>query len=368
MVKSRGKGVWLIQIYLGRGEGGKKKYYHETAYFPTKSLAQARESELKKKFHKQKYGPNCEVQTVGDLLDKWHATITEQKYAREKTLKVYMWHIERLKPVVGSLNLYDLTAWDIQQALKGQFLDVSDRTRRNFYATLKNALRRGFAWGLIPIDVTAGILTPKAEQKEKPTLELKDLELLLEVAKGYKHHLIIRLLTVTGARLGEILGLRWCDIDFNTGKIRYVKSVDSHERVIKDCLKTKSSKRATILDKDTLEYLKEKQKNDKVVAINKNERLIFLADDGGPMRHKAVQTTLRRILKKTKLEKDGMSIHCLRHSVITNLYDQGVPLADIMALSGHANIQSMENYIHSQKVGLNLLDSTSQVANRMANN
>ncbi|HQD91569.1 MAG TPA: site-specific integrase [Syntrophomonadaceae bacterium] len=187
----------------------------------------------------------------------------------------------------------------------GQFSDVADRTKKNFYATLKSALKRGYGWGFLSHDITQGIMVPKAEPVEKPILNFQELSLLLEVAKKYKHHLILRLLIVTGARLGEVLGLRWCDIDFETGKINIVKSVDSHDRILKDRVKTKSSRRVTILDKETLKYLKHKQQTDKVVAINKNERLIFLADDGRPMRHRAVELTFKRALKKLDCLKWG---------------------------------------------------------------
>jgi integrase len=374
-VKKRGNG-YQISVFLGRdATTGKRKFFYETFYSPTKSLAQQREMELKKRFHKQKIGPSRDIKTVGDLLLHWHSTIAELDNAGEHTLSVYAWHIRRLQPVVGHLNLYDLTAFEVQEALKGQFADVADRTRRNFYSTLKSALRRGFGWGLLPTDVTAGIISPSAKPvvKDKLVLGFDELNALLAAAQNYKHHLVIRLLIVTGARMSEILGLTWQDIDWETGIVKFKKGVDSRRRKIKKRLKTKNAYRSIQLDKETIAYLqkhkhkqlrkRELQSTAKVISLE-YQQLVFLADDGRPMRHKAVYDTFQRSLKKAALPEGGP--HCLRHSAISDLYDLGIPIADILALSGHANIQSLENYVHSRKIGLNILDTFKKVADKTA--
>ena len=79
------------------------------------------------------------------------------------------------------------------------------------------------------------------------------------------------------------------------------------------------------------------------------------------MRHRAVELTLHRMLKKAGLPK--MGIHNLRHSVLTNLNDVGISIADIIALSGHANINSLLPYIHQTKTGINLLDTMAILSN-----
>jgi len=64
-----------------------------------------------------------------------------------------------------------------------------------------------------------------------------------------------------------------------------------------------------------------------------------------------------------------MGIHRIRHSVLTKMHDLGIPVADILALSGHATIQSLQPYIHSKKAGLNLLDTVNKAeAHKVADN
>lgn len=359
MIRKRGDNTWQIIVYLGRDSTGKKNYYYETFYAPRKSIVQEREKELNKQL-KTKAGPHSQVSTVGELLNFWIKNIEALGNVQERAIETYNGHIKKLLPVVGDLQLYDLTAFAIQQAMNGQFNDVSSRTRKNLYSTLRTALRQGYSWGLLPNDVTAGIIIPKVETPEKETLSFEQLQSLLEV-RNYKHYLIIRILIVTGARLSEILGLRWVDIDFETGKISIIKTVDSRNRKTKDRTKTKSSKRNIILDRETLEYLQKKKQAVKVISLKEDERLVFTGDDGKPMRHRAVELTLHRMLKKAGLPK--MGIHNLRHSVLTNLNDVGISIADIIALSGHANINSLLPYIHQTKTGINLLDTMAILSN-----
>lgn len=356
MIRKRGDNTWQIIIYLGRGANGKENYQYETFYSPRKSIVQEREKELIKQL-KNKTGPHQSVDTVGKLLLSWLKNIEELGKAQERTIETYNGQIQKLLPVVGHLPLYNLTAFTVQNALSGQFGNVSDRTRKNYYSTLRTALRRGYSWGLLPHDVTGGIIIPQVETPEKEILSFEQLQLLLQQTQ-YKHYLIVRMLIVTGARLSEILGLRWIDIDFDTGKMSIIKTVDSRNRKTKDRTKTKSSKRNIILDRETLQYLQNKKQDLKVVSLIKDERLIFNGDDGRPMRHRAVELTLHRMLCASGLHKVGL--HNLRHSVLTHLYDLGIAIPNIIALSGHVDIKSLQPYLHSTKTGLNLLDTMQQ--------
>jgi integrase len=99
--------------------------------------------------------------------------------------------------VVGELQLYKLSAFDVQKEMNGSFKVVSVRTKKNYYGMIKRVLRDAYGWGLIPIDVTVGIKSPRGKEPEKPTLNYEQLMSLLEKGVNYKHYLIIRMLIVT---------------------------------------------------------------------------------------------------------------------------------------------------------------------------
>lgn len=363
MIRKRGENAWQIIISLGKKPDGTRNLYYETFHAPRKSMVQERERELEKQLRRKKEGPHQRISTVGELLNFWVDELEDSGDAQERTVETYRGHIKKIMPLISDLQLYNLTAFDIQQALKGQFTDVSDRTRKNFYSTLRSALRSGFSWGLTPVDVSTGVKIPKVVTPEKLTLNLEELQLLLQQSQ-YKHYLIVRILIVTGARLSEVLGLRWTDINFDTGKMSIIKTVDSRNRKVKNRTKTKASKRRIILDTETLEYLQAKKQSVKIVALNADERLVFTGDDGRPMRHRAVELTLHRMLNAAGLPK--MGLHNLRHSVLTNLNNLGVSIADIIALSGHADIDSLKTYLHHTKTGLNIIDTVNRQSKRQS--
>jgi hypothetical protein len=141
VIRKRGDNTWQIVIYLGR-VNGEKKYYYETFYSPRKSIVQGRERELERQL-KPKSGPHQHVSTVGELMFFWLQNTKDLGNVQERTLETYNGQIKKLLPIIGDQKLYDLTAFSIQQAMNGQFADVSDRTRKNHYSTLRTVLRHG---------------------------------------------------------------------------------------------------------------------------------------------------------------------------------------------------------------------------------
>ncbi|MDD2444114.1 MAG: tyrosine-type recombinase/integrase [Desulfotomaculaceae bacterium] len=111
--------------------------------------------------------------------------------------------------------MYNISTMDLQQGLT--FEGLTARTIRGIYGTLKTALRQAMAWGLLGYDPTVGLRAPRVPRKKRRVLSLEGITALLEAAKPYKYYLVIRILALTGMRLGEALGLRWQDIDFKKG-------------------------------------------------------------------------------------------------------------------------------------------------------
>lgn len=347
MIRKQGKNSWQIRIYLGRDEKtGKEKFYTETFEAPLKSMAQAREQELKKQF--QKLGPRREIMTLGKWLDEWLEDV--KNTITDVTYRGYAKHVKALKPMIEHLNLFDLDAEKLKKALRGRFDHLSPRTQKNILTTLKTAVKAAIDARLAPMDALVGFKNVRVPRKPRPVLDREGLTKLVEAASQYKYGLIIRLLAVTGARLGEILGLTWDMVDFKRGAITIDQAVDLQERKLKGEPKTFNSRRTVFLDEETMRLLAEhrqKQARETVRPLKKNESLVFQAPNGRPVKYTAVYKTFHRSLRSAGLPE--MRIHDIRHSVVSLLLSEGVPVITVAALVGHNVNTTTSKYAQKTK-------------------
>lgn len=300
------------------------------------------------------------INTLGELIKKWLSVIKPEVTVR--TYETYEWHVSKLMPILQKLPIYRLTALDIVEAMNEgcASLELSSRSIKGIYGTLRTILRRGFSLGLLSIDYSTGIRSPKIDDEEKLVFSFEQLMLIIEVARNYKFYMVIRLLAITGARLGEILGLKWKDIDFEMGKMQILRAADTRNRVINPSTKTPSGKRIIWLDAETMKELSEirdSRFNSVVTPLNREarfEELIF-HENGRPIRHRAVWLCYRRVLKKAGLPL--LQLKTLRASVATFLVKNGINSEEIISLLGWSDMDSSKPYVHFTRQGKNIIDT-----------
>ncbi len=343
-IRRKGPNKYLISVYEGRDSKGKRKYYNE---FFHGSLAEARLRAAELHAARRKKGPSSLAKTLGDYLQEWLNQVKSS--VSERTHETYAYHVRKLLPVVGRLQMYGLSAFELQKGLSG--LEGSSRTVKGVYGTLKTALRQAVAWGLLQSDPTAGLKTPRVARQERPVLTQEELRRLLEAAKLYKYYLVIRLLALTGARLGEVLGLRWQDLDLEKKTMTIKRAADGKHRREKADTKTYSSKRTIKLDDETASLLAVYRKGRKVVSIKTGE-LVFSCN-GRIIREDAVRRTLRYALKKAGLPH--MRVHDLRHTAGSLLLDAGYSFPTVAAFLGHSSpATTAAVYAHAVRKGVSV--------------
>lgn len=342
-VQKRGKNSWLIKIYRGRGPDGKKKFYTETFYAPIKSMALARERELKVQL--SHIGTNKNITFLEEWLDRWLQKI--QNDVAPRTWREYASIVKRLKPVVGNLRLYTLNAEEMLRLLDAEFRNLKPKTRKNIYSTLKTAVKAAIECKLVPADALQGFKVPRVPKQEKTVLTREQLTRIVAIAPEYRHGLIIHLLCHTGARVGEILGLTWNSINFEKKTITIDQSVDVKTRQFKAEVKTANSRRTIEIDNATIELLKKHKQNqaEKVTPIDRSSRLVFSVN-GKPVRYNAVRKTWLRILNRAGLQE--LNLHAIRHSVITLLLEEGTPPIPVAGMVGHNVATTVSTY--AQKI------------------
>ena len=356
-IRKRGRNSYLIAVYLGRDSKGKRRWHYET-FYGTEKQAEHRKAELEVKYRRPS-GPRTAAMTMGEYLERWLDN-TEGTVA-ESTLETYALHVRHLTAAVGEMPLYGLTGFDLKTRLKDYFREyvktrpLSPATIKGIYGTFRTALRQAKADGVIADDLAASLKAPRVPHKERRVLTPEELVRLLEAAKGYKHYLVIRLLALTGMRLGEVLGLRWQDVDLERGVLTVRQSVNVRRRKPNDRPKTEASVRQLALDQETVTLLaahRREQEKNRVVAL---QGLVFSATDGRPLREMAVRRTFWRVLNRARLAH--IRVHDLRHTAGSILLDTGVPLATVAAFLGHSTpATTAAVYSHPVRKGASLAE------------
>lgn len=348
-IRRRGPNRYTIIIYLGRDPETGKKLCHSETFYGTRPQAKLRADELELSLKKKHTGSKIAKMTLGEYLDKW-LIVTKDTYD-EGTWVKNAWHVRRLKECVGKFSLHKLSIPEVQQALQG--INVAARTKRDFFDTLRIAVRQAVTWGFLSSDPLEGLRRPRVPRKEATVLGRKELYQLLEAAKGYRHYLIVRLLAVTGIRLGEVLGLKWVDVDFEKGTIKIQRAANCRKRTLNSEPKNFSSRRTIKLDNETLVELAKHKNNQVGQCITNPNNLIFPAPDGRPVKESAVRKTMNRALNKAGLQH--IKVHGLRHTAGSILLDAGEGLSNVSAFLGHSSTATTAAiYAHAIRGGMSI--------------
>ena len=247
---------------------------------------------------------------------------------------------------------------------------VSPNTVIHRHANIRKALQYAFQTGLLDHNPADRVQKPKKVPYETYPYNADEIAQLCELVKGKPLELGVILAAFYGLRRGEIVGLKWSNIDFTRKTITIKHTVTETNVngkmtiVEKDSPKTKSSNRSLPLMKpfeELLLTLKKKQEiNQKLCGKyyhHEYDEYVYVNEIGDRMKPGYLTRGFPDFLKKHDMRP--IRFHDLRHSCATLLYTNGVPLKDIQEWLGHSNISTTSNiYTH--------LDFSSKVASANA--
>jgi integrase len=205
-------------------------------------------------------------------------------------------------------------------------------------------------FNLINNNVAIKVKLPKTNYSEMKVWNNDEANQFLKVAKTDYCYIVFKLALATGLRQGEILGLRWKDVNLEKGFL-YVKQTLSHDgKSFKQGAKTKTSKRTVDLSKSTIKALKEQrlliEKDKKTLGpIYKDFDLIACTHHGSPHNASNIRRSFNRLIKLANVPK--IRFHDLRHTHATLLLSKGVNIKVISERLGHSNIKvTLDTYSH----------------------
>ena len=261
--------------------------------------------------------------TVGNWLEVWYENYAKIKM-RPSTYLTYHGYIENhIKPQLGKIPLNDLTTLHLQQFYKKLLAEgrveriesqkqpkgLSTKTVLNIHQIISSALKLAVEQRLIARNPADGCALPKAERKEMQTLPVEQLTSFLREAKDSGVFALYYIDLTTGLRRGELLGLKWSDIDLEKGDLRVQRQIGRIDgKIIEMPLKTKNAYRTLPLSADAIDVLKMQK------CKVGNSEWVFPSPTGGPMSPDSVLHMLHRVLKRAGLPK--VRFHDLRHPYV----------------------------------------------------
>ncbi len=292
--------------------------------------------------------------TVGIWMDEWFENYAKIK-VRPSSHQTYRGYIDNhIKSSIGKIPLEKLTSLELQKFYKKlltsgridrieskhQAKGLSPKTVRNIHQIIASAMKLAKEQKLILTDPTEGCALPKLEHREMKTLPVEQLQSFLREAKDSGVFELYYLELATGLRRGELLGLKWEDIDLERDDLRVRRQIARiNGEVVEAPLKTKNAYRTLPLAEDTIGVLEQQKK--KVGS----SPWVFSSPTGGPISPDSVLHMLHRVLKRAGLPR--IRFHDLRHTFATLALQNGVDVKTVSGMLGHFSAGfTLDTYAH----------------------
>ena len=309
-IRKRKDGRWEGRYTVGHDP--------ETGKAIIKNVLGKTQAEVKEKLKKAieenvgiDYG-RAKTYTVGSWLEVWMENYAKVKL-RPSTFKTSQGFLKNhIKPQIGSIQLADLTSLDLQRFYKhlldGGRVDrieakkkpkgLAPKTVRNIHQMIGSAYNLAMEQKLVSKNPTQGCALPKVEHKEMKTLTADQLSTFFQEARDSGVYELYYLDLATGLRRGELLGLKWTDVDFDRGVLKIQRAISRQNgKVVEAPLKTKNAYRTLPLSADAISVLKMQK------CKVGNSKWAFPSPSGGPMSPDSVLHMLQRVLKRAGLPR-----------------------------------------------------------------
>jgi integrase len=341
-------GLWCVQYTVHTAEGRKRK----TLYGKTRQEAATK---LAKAISDRESGLIFDAgnQTVGEYLDWWLHDSTKNT-VRQGTFVRYEQIVRlHIKPALGRIALKNLTPAHVQGLYRDR-LDsgLSRATVQKIHVVLHKALDQATSWSLVPRNPTKSVKAPRPAPEEIRPLDQEHAKTLLEAARGERFEALYVLAITTGLRQGELLGLKWEDVDLENGLIRVRRTLTRNRgRLLLDEPKTKRSRRTVRLTEAAVESLKrhlaqQMEQMERLGNLYEDEGLVFATQRGTLVN----PTNLRKRSFSPLLKKAGLPtirFHDLRHTCATLLLSRNVNPKIVSEMLGHSSIAiTLDTYSH----------------------
>lgn len=282
-------------------------------------------------------------------LDKY-----EKNSIKRTTYANYDGHIRKYYIAFQNAPIDKITTSDFQEFFNDKLNSgLSAKTVRNMAMILRNAMKQALAEGLIKENYSLYVNLPKVQKKEIQILTHDQKESLIKTSYFYRYGAFIRLTLCTGLRLGELLALKWEDIDFSKKELHvrrilhrsknYDPNIKNSTSIYFDEPKTEKSKRIIPLPRNAIEDLQKwKQKQETEIGTTE---FVITDQSGKFLEHTTFKKYYNRMLDKCGIS--GITFHALRHTFATSALEKGMDIKVISEILGHYSVSfTLDTYAH----------------------
>jgi integrase len=369
--KRESDGRWVAEITVGRNPSdGKliKKYF----YGAKQSIVKTKMENYKKDLENQAKENNSQGDfTFGKWLNEWLSTY-KRNNLKVRTFSDYDTMIRLyIAPRLGNISIKDITTKQLQDMYNELLSNgsiktkgsLSIRTVKYVHTVCSLALEKASNLKMIPENVAVFTELPKNNKKEVEPLSLQEQMQFIKAIKSDKLECVFLLAMGTGLRIGEILALKWRNIDFGEGTLKVLETVqrvknlkrkdenDTKTVIEFNSPKTSSSIRVVPIPSAILSKLqlhKERQTEEKSLAgsLYTDNDLVFATALGTVTEPRNVERIFYKLIKQSNLRH--FNFHLMRHTFTTRLVEKNINFSVLQELLGHSKKGSVTfHYTHA---------------------
>ena len=301
--------------------------------------------------------------TLGQWYEYWLETYMKDT-VKQSTYASYRSYLNKHFCVLGKILLKKLEPHTLQEFYNYKFREegLSPKTLRNYHMALHKCLQQAVKERLLIYNPCDAVTLPSGEKPEISVFTNDQQRALVQASYRHRYGVFIRLDLCTGLRMGELLALKWEDIDFSTAQLHVRRTInrlakyEAHDgenktEIVFGTPKTKNSRRTIPLTRtmaDELARWKQQQAQDKIRAGDKYTDYGFIVTNefGHYFEQKTFKDYYDRLLKDADI--GHFTFHALRHTFATRALERGMDYKTLSAILGHYSVAfTMDTYVHS---------------------
>jgi integrase len=352
-IRQRGERSWELKFDLGRDPLTGKRLSRFVSFQGTKREAQAELNRLLNRRDEGTYVDPTKM-SVAEYLEHWLTVDIERRVATKTAARHRGIVRHQLVPKLGHIPMRKLTAVHIEAAeadlqkqgyVKGRKAGqaLTAQTVLHVHRTLSQALAHAVKTGVLFKNPASQVRPPRPQSQEIAILSKAEVATILRDAMALGTHslyLPILVAVTTGIRRGELLGLRWSDIDLKVARLTINQSLERLQgKTVFKAPKTRNSRRTITLPALTVEALakhKLAQAEERLSFGLGKPELVFAHADGSPLDPDSLTKAFDKLIRAAGVRR--ITFHGLRHTHISHQLMDGVHVKVVSERAGHANV------------------------------